>query len=61
MKLDNEQQRAILLQLLHASQFPGSALDEVICLRDALRHAEIKSPSVPKMVNLQLEGAKDEG
>lgn len=52
MKLDNQRQKEILLQLFNASQFPGQAIEEVFDLKKALKSAEIENN--PKM-NAKIE------
>lgn len=42
MKLDNEQQRKILLQLIDNAQFPGSARKVVNDLATAIETAEVE-------------------
>jgi hypothetical protein len=44
MKLDSEQQRQILLQLIDNTQFPGKARRLVIELSQAIETAEIEEP-----------------
>lgn len=41
MILDNEQQRALLLELLQQANFPGKAIDVVYDLKKALQNASI--------------------
>lgn len=41
MKLDNEQQRTLLLQLIDQAQFPGSARKVVFELGQAIETAEV--------------------
>lgn len=43
MKLDNEQQRQILLQLIDAAQFPGTARKIINELAEAIETAEIEA------------------
>lgn len=45
MILDNENQRAILLEILNKSQYPGSAIDLIYELKVALENAEIVAPN----------------
>lgn len=41
MTLDNEQQRKMLMEMFAASLFPGSALEHVLQLRNAIVTAEV--------------------
>ena len=43
MKLDHEQQRMQLLELIRCATFTGEALDMALALLEALRHAEIEA------------------
>lgn len=43
MKLDNENQRGLLLQLINGSQFPGSARKAIYELGEAIETAEIEA------------------
>jgi hypothetical protein len=46
MTLDKEEHRAILLELIAKAAFPGSAVDQVVELRDAVASADVPPPSV---------------
>lgn len=43
MKLDTEQQRQILLQLIDQATFPGSAIEVVMSLKQAVRAAALET------------------
>lgn len=45
MTLDNQEQQAILLQLLDQAQFQGSAVEAVYSLKRALTSARIQGPN----------------
>lgn len=47
MKLDSEQQRQILLQLIDSAQFPGSARKIVNELANAIERAKVNSSPAP--------------
>lgn len=44
MSLDNEDQRAFLLELIKAGGFSGESLDFVMAVRQAIRTAPIAKP-----------------
>lgn len=45
MILDNENQRAILLNIINTTQFHGSVVDEVYSIKQAIVKAEVKECS----------------
>lgn len=45
MKIDTEDQRGLLLQLIAAATFPGTAIDTVYALKQAVFNAGIDRPS----------------
>lgn len=47
MTLDNEKQRAMLLEMLAAVQFPGSAVDDVYELKYAIKDAKVEETNLP--------------
>lgn len=42
MTLDSEQQRAMLMQLINASQVPGNAVEHIAALKAAVQKADIQ-------------------
>ena len=54
MTLDKEEHRALLLQLVNQTAFPGQFAEEIVALKLALAEAEVSPDLTPPQGHSQL-------